>query len=239
MKKLLSIGLLIIVFICFAFVLSGCTNKGNDLPYEEQINIPTNNPSVDNKDDEAQNNDQDENVNTKLKAEIALAPLTTKNYYIKLLTDAENDVGEIVKNATVEITIDGNNFATDMKDIGYGMIVKDETMYSIMHSVKQYVAMDLDPNAKQEMLKNFTDENFINTFIKLGTKDFNGNNYYFEEYKFENETNVLYFEGDTLKYIETIPTNNSQASIIQILEISNKTKKELFDIPSDYTSFQM
>ena len=126
-----------------------------------------------------------------------------------------------------------------MKDIGYGMIVKDETMYSIMHSVKQYVAMDLDPNAKQEMLKNFTDENFINAFIKLGTKDFNGNNYYFEEYKFENETNVLYFEGDTLKYIETIPTDNSQASIIQIVEISNKTKKELFNIPSDYTSFSM
>ena len=102
MKKLLSIGLLIIVFICFAFVLSGCMNKGNDLPYEEQINIPTNNPSVDNKDnEEAQNNNQDENVNTKLKAEIALAPLATKNYYIKLLTDAENDVGQIVKNATV------------------------------------------------------------------------------------------------------------------------------------------
>lgn len=239
MKKLLSISLLIIIFICFAFVFTGCTNKGNDLPLEEQVNIPTNDPNVDNTNDKVENNTQNENVNTQLKAEKALAPLTTKNYYIKLLTDAENDVGEIVKNATVEITIDGNNFATDMKDIGYGMIVKDETMYSIMHSIKQYVAMDLDPNAKQEMLKNFTDENFINTFIKLGTKDFNGNNYYFEEYKFENETNILYFENDNLKYIETIPVGNTQSTIIQIIEISNKTKKELFDIPNDYTSFQM
>lgn len=239
MKKLLSISLLIIIFICFAFVFTGCTNKGNDLPLEEQVNIHTNDPNVDNTNDKVENNTQNENVNTQLKAEKALAPLATKNYYIKLLTDAENDVGEIVKNATVEITIDGNNFATDMKDIGYGMIVKDETMYSIMHSIKQYVAMDLDPNAKQEILKNFTDENFINTFIKLGTKDFNGNNYYFEEYKFENETNILYFENDNLKYIETIPVGNTQSTIIQIIEISNKTKKELFDIPNDYTSFQM
>lgn len=244
MKKILSI-VLVCILVLSLFTLTGCMKKDDIFPNENDtpvINPNINNSSNNTNDNENENNNQKEENNnnnqSELKTTIALEPLQTQHYYLKLLTDAESNSGEIISNATMEITVDGNNFATDIKEAGYGMIVKGDTMYSIMHDVKQYVQMQSQETIKQELLNTFTTEEYINEFAQSGNREFKGNNYYFEQFVNDKETTTLYFDNDTLKYIQTTYSDGSEATVIEIIEISNKTKYELFEIPNDYTSFE-
>ncbi len=231
MKKILSLFIVCMLLVGTMIILTGCGNNN-----QSSIN-PSNNLGVNS--NPSDNNNNGSLVVNKLKAEKALASLSTDNYYVKLITDAEDDAGNIIRNATMEITVEGKNFATDIKAAGYGMIVKDDAMYYIMHDAKQYTKMDLQPNTKQEMLKEFSDKNFTDNFVTSGQEELNGTKYYYEEFNFESETARLYFDNDTLKYIESKYSDGTPTTIIEIVEISDKSKKSLFEIPEGYTSLEM
>lgn len=229
MKKLLSVFVVCMFMVGTMFVLTGCGDNNN--PSIDASNNP--NASVN-----PSNNDQNPPippVTSNLKSEKAFAPLATGNYYIKMIADVEDEQGNVIKNATMEITADGKNFATDIQAAGYGMIVKDDTMYYIMHEAKQYTAMAVQENVSQEMLSEFGNEEYTDDFIESGTKDFNGKNYYFEKFSFDGDNTILYFDGDEIKYIETEYKDGTPTTTMEIVEISDKSKASLLNIPSGYT----
>lgn len=229
MKKFLSVFIVCIFMVGTMFTLTGCGN--NKTPSVQ----PSSNPNTSANPSDNNPNTPAQPVTSNLKTEKALAPLTTEHYYMKMIADVENEQGDIIKNATMEITVDGKNFATDIKSAGYGMIVKDDTMYYIIHEAKQYTAMGVQENTNQEMLSEFGDEEYINDFIESGTKDFNGKNYYYEKFGFEGDNSTLYFEGDNIKYVETEYKDGTPTTTMEIVEISDKTKSSLLDIPAGYT----
>lgn len=200
-------------------------NPSNVVPSGNQDSTPTPNPTP--------------APSTKLKTEKIFAPLSTGKYYMKILIGVENLNGKTIKNAAMEITVDGDSFATDVKDAGYGMIIKDGFMYYIMHDAKQYTKMSLQPDTKQEMLADFTDEDYASKLVGSGEKELNGTKYYYEEFNFDESISTLYFDNDNLKYIETSYTDGTPNTLIQVVEISNNVKSSLLNIPSDYTSLDM
>lgn len=227
MRKLFSIILTGILIIGTMFVLTGCSN----------------NNSISNSSDNENSNNINQNDNTNitktLKTQKAFKPLQGNSYYIKMLADVEDEQGNIVKNAVMEITVDNQNFATDIKDAGYGIIVKDNFMYYILHDAKQYTKMTLDPNVKQEMLANFSDDTYVDKFITSGEKELNGTKYYYEEFSFEKEKTTLYFKGDEIKYIESQYLDGSSPTLMQIVEISDKANSALFEIPATYNGMEI
>lgn len=123
-------------------------------------------------------------------------------------------------------------------------IIRDGNTYLLMYSTKRYytyqnnvIGLGELPNQLNEMIQNQQPEK--------GQEKIDGHNYRYEEYKgvsdflmntdenvIEENTNTrFYFDGDNLKYIQTIMEDKSE--LIRV-EVSYDVDDTIFEIPSDF-----
>ena len=123
-------------------------------------------------------------------------------------------------------------------------IIRDGNTYLLMYSTKRYytyqnnvIGLGELPNQLNEMIQNQQPEK--------GQEKIDGHNYRYEEYKgvsdflmntdenvIEENTNTrFYFDGDDLKYIQTIMEDQSE--LIRV-EVSYDVDDTIFEIPSDF-----
>lgn len=123
-------------------------------------------------------------------------------------------------------------------------IIRDGNTYLLMYSTKRYytyqnnvIGLGELPNQLNEMIQNQQPEK--------GQEKIDGHNYRYEEYKgvsdflmntdenvIEENTNTrFYFDGDDLKYIQTIMEDESE--LIRV-EVSYDVDDTIFEIPSDF-----
>ena len=123
-------------------------------------------------------------------------------------------------------------------------LVKDNLTYVISHSQKEYRVYNADMAGETvitDMLGDLKEEK-----ATKGKEIINGKEYKYEEYDNfagfmtatnedvdENKTKTrLYFEGNNLVYIKTIPENGEE-ELLEV-KVSYIAPDELFEIPSDY-----
>ena len=123
-------------------------------------------------------------------------------------------------------------------------IIRDGNTYLLMYSTKRYytyqnnvIGLGELPSQLNEMIQNQQPEK--------GQEKIDGHNYRYEEYKgvsdflmntdenvIEENTNTrFYFDGDNLKYIQTIMEDKSE--LIRV-EVSYDVDDTIFEIPSDF-----
>lgn len=123
-------------------------------------------------------------------------------------------------------------------------IIRDGNTYLLMYSTKRYytyqnnvIGLGELPSQLNEMIQNQQPEK--------GQEKIDGHNYRYEEYKgvsdflmntdenvIEENTNTrFYFDGDDLKYIQTIMEDESE--LIRV-EVSYDVDDTIFEIPSDF-----
>lgn len=123
-------------------------------------------------------------------------------------------------------------------------IIRDGNTYLLMYSTKRYytyqnnvIGLGELPSQLNEMIQNQQPEK--------GQEKIDGHNYRYEEYKgvsdflmntdenvIEENTNTrFYFDGDDLKYIQTIMEDESE--LIRV-EVSYNVDDTIFEIPSDF-----
>ena len=123
-------------------------------------------------------------------------------------------------------------------------IIRDGNTYLLMYSTKRYytyqnnvIGLGELPSQLNEMIQNQQPEK--------GQEKIDGHNYRYEEYKgvsdflmntdenvIEENTNTrFYFDGDDLKYIQTIMEDQSE--LIRV-EVSYDVDDTIFEIPSDF-----
>ena len=123
-------------------------------------------------------------------------------------------------------------------------IIRDGNTYLLMYSTKRYytyqnnvIGLGELPSQLNEMIQNQQPEK--------GQEKIDGHNYRYEEYKgvsdflmntdenvIEENTNTrFYFDGDDLKYIQTIMEDKSE--LIRV-EVSYDVDDTIFEIPSDF-----
>ncbi len=66
-----------------------------------------------------------------------------------------------------------------------------------------------------------------------GKEQYNGQEWEFEKYTSDSGTIKAYYDGTTLKYIVSTPSNGKE-SVITVNKLTNKTESSKFEIPSDY-----
>ena len=123
-------------------------------------------------------------------------------------------------------------------------IIRDGNTYLLMYNTKRYytyqnnvIGLGELPSQLNEMIQNQQPEK--------GQEKIDGHNYRYEEYKgvsdflmntdenvIEENTNTrFYFDGDDLKYIQTIMEDKSE--LIRV-EVSYDVDDNIFEIPSDF-----
>lgn len=235
MKKTLNILLISILILMGAYMLSGCTNN-------EQSNLPDNpatpiapatpsNPSTP--------SEQTYPINPVLNLKtVTFFTTFSDKYYIKYKSDVEDMNGQTIKDAIIEISVDGKKMATNVQDAGYGIIVNETDIIYIMHNEKMYMIMEGGSSENNSNIFGDLNKNAIKAFIESGNKEINGTSYYFESFydNLTEKTNktIFYFDNnDKLKYMETIA--DGENSLIEIVEFNTNVKQSLFNIPSGYT----
>ena len=123
-------------------------------------------------------------------------------------------------------------------------IIRDGNTYLLMYSTKRYYTYQNNVTGLGE-LPNQLNEMIQNQQPEKGQEKIDGHNYRYEEYKgvsdflmntdenvIEENTNTrFYFDGDDLKYIQTIMEDKSE--LIRV-EVSYDVDDTIFEIPSDF-----
>ena len=123
-------------------------------------------------------------------------------------------------------------------------IIRDGNTYLLMYSTKRYYTYQNNVTGLGE-LPNQLNEMIQNQQPEKGQEKIDGHNYRYEEYKgvsdflmntdenvIEENTNTrFYFDGDDLKYIQTIMEDESE--LIRV-EVSYDVDDTIFEIPSDF-----
>jgi len=218
-----------------AYMLTGCTNneqpKVSDNPATPIAPATSSNPSTP--------SEQTDPINPVLNLK-TLTFFTTfsDKYYMKYKSDVEDMNGQTIKNAIIEISVDGKKMATNVPDAGYGIIVNETDIVYIMHNEKMYMTMQGGSSQSNSNIFGDLGENATEAFIESGNKKINETSYYFESFydDLTTKTNktIFYFDNkDKLKYMETIA--DGETSLIEVVEFSASVKQSLFSIPSGYT----
>lgn len=206
-KKLVIILIVTIVLIAICIGLVMIFNK------KQNTNVGTNN-------NESQNVQQVK-VTGKLKEYIERL---NENYYIKY-SGKFKDEKSTLKQAIVEYTLKGSDFAIRSTEINLQMVCMNDVLSSISNRYK--IVVEMSRNSFDTTEYNLASD-FGQTFVKSSKEKLNEIEYDVEEYKHFDNNIKYYFLEDNLKFIMY---NEEQ---IKILRLEYKTNNEMFTIPSNY-----
>lgn len=147
-----------------------------------------------------------------------------ENYYIKY-SGKFKDEKSTLKQAIVEYTLKGSDFAIRSTEINLQMVCMNDVLSSISNRYK--IVVEMSRNSFDTTEYNLASD-FGQTFVKSSKEKLNKIEYDVEEYKHFDNTIKYYFLEDNLKFIMY---NEEQ---IKILRLEYKTNNEMFVIPSDY-----
>ena len=159
---------------------------------------------------------------------------------------AQQKINDQVIDAVVTIAHKSKKYAVSILagELNIAGVVKDEKVYSIIHSNKMVIVMPLQANKMNDYgIKNTFEEVKVKEhFVSSGNEEIKGKTYYYEEYKNSDnqDTSVkFYFENKKLKYIKQTDKDTKEDVLLEILEFSATVPDSLFDIPSDYQIREM
>ena len=124
-------------------------------------------------------------------------------------------------------------------DLDMKIVVKDKKVYNVIHSTEMVMVLanKEDDINDYDLETIFKEINIKEHFVGSGSEQIKGKEYFYEEYKNNDEKQSLirfYFEGDSLKYIKKFGSDPKDDNILEILEFSSLVPDSLFDIPSGY-----
>lgn len=162
------------------------------------------------------------------------------NYYIRYSGKFKNLSGD-EQQATVEVSKKDKSIAMNSSELGIGFIDNGEVSYSISHRSKTVIKISNSNQLEKDVddyifIKNV--ENFENEYLGSGEEKIDGVKYEYEDYK-ESENAILryYFLRGELKYIKL--SKNDNETIVQVIDINNKSKENLFKVPSGYKNLSV
>ena len=119
------------------------------------------------------------------------------------------------------------------------MITRDGKVYTLMDEMKQYMVVEFDPNAASS--SNSSSNAFKTAGIKYtgsGTAEFNGKNLSYEEYTGAEGFKVQYFI-DGKDFAGTRSYIGDLVNDMIVLALDQNVPAGVFDLPDDYTEFNM
>lgn len=153
-------------------------------------------------------------------------------YTIRYLGEfGSNNWNKDIKQATVEYTKEGVNEALYSKEISRYVVTKGDTVYSILHKFQLVV------EAKKPVDFETKGYNLLSDFGQRYVADVkvkeSGVEYIYQEYIYEDAKIRYYFVDDELRYIKVVDGENERK--INVIIDRKTVKRELFDIPTNYT----
>lgn len=154
------------------------------------------------------------------KASKIVTAVANNKYYMKMiqLDDDMDETGEVA-----EFTKKDDDYVLSV--MGYSIIVKDDDCYFV--STKEKTVLK---GSKEDIGTTLQEPALLSETMsvdnpEISTKTIKDKEYYCEQY---NDI-IMYFDSnDNIAYI------TNEGNTIKILEFDNKTKEELFKVPSDY-----
>ena len=169
--------------------------------------------------------------------------LINGDYYMKYKTQTTNESGE-PEEITAEYAISNDKMVLNYEEYLTTTLVTKECTYYIMHETKNIVKYPIDEASQQGFSgfqRAYTMEFFESNFLGTGTEDINGVAYYYEEYSDNSaaDAKIRYYfdENNQMKYIKNI--NSTSEELTEIIELSDRINKELFELPEGYTEYNI
>lgn len=115
------------------------------------------------------------------------------------------------------------------------MIMKDDVQYLLDPASRMCMKMSITEESVTEM---FADEaaNY-ETAASTGSEEINGETLDYEEFTVEDTSVKYYFSGNDLKYIAT--SVEGESYVAEILSMTKGADDSLFEVPEDYTMYEM
>jgi len=115
------------------------------------------------------------------------------------------------------------------------MIMKDDVQYLLDPSTKMCMKMSVTEESVTEM---FSDEaeNYQEA-ASTGSEEINGETLDYEEFTVEDTSVKYYFSGEDLKYIAT--SVEGESYVAEIISMESGADDSLFEVPEDYTMYEM
>ena len=171
--------------------------------------------------------------------------LNPAEHPIRTVTKTEADGVTTITTLGMDYTDESNPkmyMDIDMDGIKTTMLMMDNKMYSILHEEKMVLVMQQDEEVIEEYAAtDYEDEIFSEEVSwSSGTKVLHGETFDYEEMVDDsgNSTCFYYKKGsNTLRYLVT--TSGEYIMEQEYLEYNNKVPDEWFELPEDYTVFDM
>ena len=216
MKKTIKIVLIAILAVVMIMAITGCGENEEKEVDDIKVDFENNGKSI--------------TYNTFSKL--------SEDYILSI--EAKEDTGEGEETVITTIAVKGNKLSMYLKtDTEHmGVIYKDNTTYLILHDDEQYFKeAGKDEDAIEDMslfsaeeLDEIKEKEYV-----TGKESISGTEYYFEEFKDEDEKETIrfYFLGNDLKYIRNI--SEDENILLKVNELSSKVDDSYFDVPSGYS----
>lgn len=148
-------------------------------------------------------------------------------YKMKFDIEGEETVGTI----TAAISGDNTAMISTVKGMETSLISKADTSYIINHQEKTILEVPID----MEMEATEVEEIEVNGMNYVGTGQEHGLVY--EEYTSEDGNIKYYFDGD--KLVKMLFEVDGGSQEMEIIEMTDKVPKDIFDLPADYELMKM
>lgn len=172
------------------------------------------------------------NVNGKLASYIISLG---NEYYIKYTGKfGKSDFNTSLVDATVEFTAKNDKNAIYSNEINMHVVIKGEDTYNILNKQKMLFKSKLPLRFSTEPYNLISD--FGQIYVKDDETKIDGVKYVYQEYTYDKSVIRYYFAGEQLSHIRII--SDGQERKINI-RVDKKAKEELFNIPSNYNTYDI
>ncbi len=159
---------------------------------------------------------------------------TSGKMYMEYEMEAEGQ-----KMSIISATSGGRIYAeTSIDGVSAGIsIIDGDTMYVIDHASKIVIKMSLQTDILSAVGTVLEESDVNMGDYVTGSREIDGKVYDTEEWIIEGQATIFCFDSDRLAYI--IGSYDGLETAIKIVSISDNVDESLFEIPSDYSIFEM